>query len=166
MARSHAGAPLRSRVDSILLSAVAAVLAGCASEAPPQDLPPQEPPPQEVRITGVDYAFAVPDSIGPGRSLLRFENAGAVDHEVAVARLVPGSTLADVLEAMEAGRDPEDLVDEQIGVLFAAPGQTGAGQLLVDLISGRTYVLLCFFQDEPDAPPHNALGMFASFEVL
>ena len=139
----------------LLALGAATLTSACGAEAAPQ----------MVSITGVDYAFAVPDSIMAGPTVLRLENAGAVDHELAIARLREGVTLAQVLEAMEAGRDPEDLMEEGVGVLFASPGEASVGQLLVDLVSGSTYAFLCFLQDDPDAPPHNALGMVASVEV-
>jgi hypothetical protein len=118
-----------------------------------------------VAIRGADYAFVLPDTITAGPNAISLENVGEVEHEMAIARLKPGVTLAQVLETMEAGGDPEELLEEFVGVLFADPGQSSPGQLLVDLVSGRTYALMCFFQDEPEAPPHTALGMVASFDV-
>ena len=132
-----------------------AILASCAAEDGPQD----------VTITGVDYAFAAPADVLPGRSVVTLVNAGTVDHEMALARLKPGIGLADVTAAMDSHQDPSDLLEEEIGVLFAAPGEASAGSLLVNLVSGATYVALCFLQDDPESPPHSTLGMVTSFEV-
>jgi hypothetical protein len=35
----------------------------------------------------------------------------------------------------------------------------------VDLQAGRTYAMLCNFQDTDDAPPHTELGMVKEFVV-
>jgi len=51
------------------------------------------------------------------------------------------------------------------GVVMAVPGAKSAGRLLVNLERGKTYMLICNFQDMPDKPRHVALGMFTSFQV-
>ena len=48
---------------------------------------------------------------------------------------------------------------------MAVPGVRSAGRLLVNLERGKTYMLICNFQDMPDKPRHVALGMFTSFQV-
>lgn len=125
---------------------------------------PQRDPavPVEVMVTGLDYAFQLPDSLPAGRNVLRFRNAGQVPHELGVALLKPGITLAQVLELVKAGGNPDSLLDGTVGILIAKPGVTTLGALAVDLIPGRTYALFCNFQDGPDKPPHSALGMVSS----
>lgn len=131
-------------------------LASCTGSAPPN----------EVTVVGVDYAFAAPDSLSSGPTAIAFENRGEVRHEMILVRLKEGVTLAEVLEAAQGGGDPEDYTEGGPGILIAGPGQTAASRLLVDLLPGRTYALVCNFRDEPDAPPHTALGMTASFRVV
>ena len=135
--------------------ALAIIVAGCSTNAEPR----------AVTITGTDYAFVVPGTLEAGPTLLTLENPGTVDHEMALARLRPGVTLAAALEAMEAGADDDEFLEQPVGVLFAAPGEVSGGQLLVDLVSGATYALICFLRDSPDDPPHLALGMVATLSV-
>lgn len=124
-----------------------------------------DPAPPSVVVVGSDYAFALPDTIAPGPTSFSLENTGRVEHEVAMARLKPGVTLAQAWEAMQAGGDADALLAETVGVLFAQPGRGSAGRLVVDLVPGSTYALMCFLQDSPNDPPHSALGMMASFAV-
>jgi hypothetical protein len=120
----------------------------------------------EVVVTGSDYAFQLPDTLRPGQTTLRFVNAGKVDHEMGMALLKPGITLAQVLDSVKAGGSPDSLLDGIVGILIARPGVTALGSLTIDLIPGRTYALFCNFQDDPDKPPHSALGMVASRTVV
>jgi hypothetical protein len=113
-------------------------------------------------VTGSDYAFQLPDSLPAGPTVLRFTNAGKVDHEMGVALLKPGVTLAQVLERIKAGSSPDSLLDGIVGVLIAKPGVSALGGLSVELLPGRTYAMFCNFQDGPDQPPHSSLGMVTS----
>src|SRR5687768_17063571 len=119
----------------------------------------------EVLVTGSDYAFQISDTLRPGQTTLRFANAGNVDHEMGLALLRPGVTLAQVMDVMKAGGSPDSLLDGIVGILIARPGATTLGSLATDLLPGRTYALFCNFQDAPDTPPHSALGMVASRTV-
>jgi len=116
----------------------------------------------EVLVTGSDYAFQLPDTLRPGSTKFRFANSGKVDHEMGLALLRPGVTLAHVMDVMKAGGSPDSLIDGVVGILIAKPGVTTLGSLATDLIPGRTYAFFCNFQDAPDKPPHSALGMVAS----
>jgi hypothetical protein len=93
-------------------------------------------------------------------------NAGKVDHEMGMALLKPGVTLAQVMDLIKTGGSPDSLIDGIVGILIAKPGVTTLGSLAVDLIPGRTYALFCNFQDAPDKPPHSGLGMLSSRTVL
>lgn len=130
-------------------------LAGCTGESSPN----------EVHVVGLDYAFTVPDRLPPGPTAIAFENRGEVDHEMILVRLKEGVTLDEVMEAVGGGGDPQDYLEGGAGILIADPGQTAESRLFVDLEAGRTYALVCNFQDTPDAPPHTALGMRAAFAV-
>lgn len=132
----------------------------------PAALAAQEPRVEhDIVIPGFDYAFQAPPVLSAGWTAIRFENRGEVDHELVLVRLKPGKTLADAMEVMQADGDPRTVMDGFGGVLIADPGEVGWGRILVNLEAGRTYVLICNFQDEEDAPPHAALGMVTSFTV-
>ncbi len=131
------------------------LLPGCATEEPPN----------EVTVIGIDYAFDLPDTLPPGPTAIAFENRGDVAHEMILVRLKEGVTLEDVMQGIQAGANPDELTEGGPGILMAGPGETAASRLLVDLLPGHTYALVCNFQDEPDAPPHTALGMRSSFHV-
>jgi hypothetical protein len=54
---------------------------------------------------------------------------------------------------------------EVLGILMARARQGSSGKLLVHLISGRTYLLLCQLEDPQGMPRHNILGMYKTFRV-
>jgi hypothetical protein len=139
------------------LARAALLVAAMACQAPP---PPQGP--QDITVTGSDYAFQLPDSLQAGSTVLHFSNVGKVDHEMGMALLKPGVTLAQVLERIKAGNSPDSLLDGIVGILIAKPGVTTLGGLSVELLPGRTYAMFCNFQDGPDKPPHSSLGMVTS----
>lgn len=95
----------------------------------------------------------------------RLDNRGRVGHEVIIARLNPGVTLERALDTQRIEGDIDAVADMSEVVLFAEPGRQSTGKLIVDLTSGRTYALLCFFRDTEEAPPHVAVRMVASFTV-
>lgn len=145
--------------QALAMLAVAQVLgAGAVACGPP-------PAPREVVVTGVDYAFQLPDTMSPGPVALGFHNGGKVPHEMGVVRLKRGATLAQVLAAERAGGDVEAFFDGTVGILIASPNDTAGGRLLVELQPGRTYAFWCNFQDAPDQPRHLALGMVHSLRV-
>ena len=119
----------------------------------------------EVNVSGLDYAFQIPDSLPPGPTSFRFANNGKVDHEMIIALLKPGVTLGELVTGMQAGRDPRELTDGMVGILITSPGTEAVGALHVNLLPGRTYVWVCSFQDTPDAKPHHELGMLAGRTV-
>ncbi len=112
-----------------------------------------------VTIAGTDYAFQAPDTLSGGRALISFQNRGRVPHELVMALLKPGISLEQLLERLRTGGDPQELLDAMIGVLIARPAQASGGELLVDLLPGRTYAIVCQFRDGEGQPPHVILGM-------
>ena len=131
---------------------------------------PVAAPPQPITapvdtFVGHDYAFTVARPPVAGRRLIRFVNAGRQRHEVALARLKPGVTLAQMRALDEKGGDVMSLFDQALGILHGYGGVTPAGMLEVDFVAGREYVYECGFQDGDTSPPHHKLGMFGSFVV-
>lgn len=152
---------MRTKTALLVAGLVIAVwVTGCATERAPEDAATNE-----VTIIGLDYAFGGPRTLPPGLTAIAFENQGEVDHEMILVRLKEGVTTEQLMEAAKSGGDPEDLTEGGPGILIASPGQTTETRLLVDLEPEQTYALVCTFQDEPDAPPHMALGMLATLNV-
>ena len=117
-----------------------------------------------VTVVGVDYAFQAPATLPAGLTAFAFENHGKVRHELAMLRLKAGVTLDSLMHVIDSAPARRALT-EGVGLLFADPGQTPLGRLLVELTAGRTYVLFCNFQDTPDKPRHMMIGMVASLQV-
>jgi hypothetical protein len=120
--------------------------------------------PNPVLIRALDYAFQAPDTISAGLTMISLQNDGAMRHELVLARLKPGHTLAE-LAAAKTPAERQALQDGLIGLILAEPGQKAMGSLVADLIKGRTYVLLCTLRDAPDQPPHFAQGMVGVVQV-
>ncbi len=143
--------PFRLRAG---VSIVAAVALAC--QATPVAM-------SEVLVPGTDYAFQVPAELPSGPTRFLFANQGLVPHEMVMGQLVAGITADSVLAYAAAGRDPGDLLDGVVGILIAEPGTTAMGGLTADLAPGRTYMMICNFQDADSLPPHIVMGMHASF---
>jgi hypothetical protein len=111
-------------------------------------------------IVGVEYAFKAPQTLTPGHHTLTFINGGHVLHELNVALLRPGVSVEQAIALMKKGGDDSGIVEEWLGVLFAKPGAPAAGQLNVNFLPKRDYVISCGLADNDSAPPHLALGMF------
>lgn len=127
--------------------------------------PPSPPAVVVDTVVGTDYAYTrYPRTLTPGWHHFVFVNAGKQRHEVDVALLKPGVTLAQLL-ALGPRDDPTPLLDESLGVLHATAGTTPFGTLDFEVLPGREYVIACTFQDTPTAPPHFALGMAASLRA-
>ena len=118
-----------------------------------------------VRVIARDYALTAPDSVRAGSVRFEFENQGTRDHELLIGLLRPGTTAADIIAAHQRGvgfrQLPTAYLENAVsGMLFAAPGTRSPATLIVPLISGRAYVLLCQLRDSIGAPSHAVLGMF------
>lgn len=117
------------------------------------------PGPREVMVRATEYAFQAPDSLPAGATAFGLENAGLKAHELILVGLRPGATLSEIVRRDRADSTWRHLREPTSGILTADSGITTPGRLLVNLVAGRTYVLICNFQDSDDAPPHLHLGM-------
>ena len=115
----------------------------------------QEPRP--IGIVALDYAFQAPDTIPAGPVSLSLLNRGAVRHEMVLYIVNEGRTLRDYLRAATA--QDRQVLGRVVGLILAEPGQPSVARMVVDLVKGQSYVLLCNLRDAPDKPTHNALGM-------
>ena len=120
--------------------------------------------PARIDVVANDYAFMpLPSHIAAGPTIFSFANHGKVNHEMSIGRLKPGATVEDVLKVSREGGRLRDIITRSVGILVAGGGKSPDGRLLVDLIPGETYVMLCNFKDTPGAPTHMTLGMYTTF---
>jgi plastocyanin len=121
---------------------------------------------QQIDVVANDYAFTpLPARVTAGPTVFTFSNHGTVQHEASLARLKEGATIDDVLKLIKEGGRPRDVVERSIGILIARPGQRPDGKLWVELLPGRSYMLICTLKDNPDAPVHAMLGMYTGFKA-
>jgi len=125
---------------------------------------------EEVKIVGRDFAFDAPAVLRAGMTTFVFENPGELRHEMIIARLRHDVTEQQIKDAHQAGiplrKQMEQFGDGEIlGILLARPRQNSAGKLLVELVSGRTYLIICQIEDPQGIPRHNVLGMYRTFKV-
>ena len=90
------------------------------------------------------------------------ENAGPQMHEIVLARLAPGKTIADLgawIKGGEKGPPPASFLGG------ASPMEPGANNVFtVDLTPGN-YALLCFLPDAKDGKEHLEHGMAKQLTV-
>jgi uncharacterized cupredoxin-like copper-binding protein len=118
-------------------------------------------PEADIRMTLHDYAFDLPSVIPAGRHTIRVENAAAQPHEAVLGKLVPGKTIADLMQWMKTreGAMPGEEVGGTVGL------STGEVNFVnVNLTAGE-YVLLCFVPDANDGKSHLSHGMIRQFTV-
>jgi len=123
------------------------------------------PPPQSVLIVGSDYAFQVPAHIRAGETLFSFENRGTVRHEMSLVLVKEGFERDSVLAGIAAGSPRRNWVDGQGALVIARPAEPSGPRIWMQLLAGRTYLVLCSLKDTPEAKPHVMLGMVASFQA-
>jgi len=138
------------------LVACLALLAGATS-----------PEPASVAVVGNDYAFLqLPPTLPPGPTLFSFENRGTKRHELSIGLLKQGISVDSIMHApLKPSISGRAVSDSIVGLLLARPGEKSGGQLYVNLIAGRTYLVICTLRDTPDAKPHAELGMIGSISV-
>lgn len=148
----------RPHVKMVYCLTLLGLVGSACRQAPPA-------PAIETSIAASDYAFQVPTHLPQGPTLFRLRNIGQVPHEMALGQLRAGITADSMLSRLASDEDPADLLDGVVGILIAEPGTSSLGTLSVDLIQGRTYMMICQFRDADSLPPHIAMGMQASFLV-
>ena len=123
------------------------------------------PAPQaEVTVEMVDFAFAIPGDLEPGKQTWEFVNTGKQAHHASILRIKEGKTMEDVMSFAETF-EGEDPTDEVAHIDLLSPGSSNF--VTLDLTPG-SYVTLCFVPDYAkggDGAPHMAHGMMQSFTV-
>ena len=122
-------------------------------------------PARRVVVEVGDYAFQVADTLAAGEVDFLMRNSGKQRHEMAISRLKAGTTPAFFFGEYLKGNDVDSLYDDDGAILTAYGGDRNDFAIRVDLLPGRSYVLLCEFSDTPEAPVHAKMGMFKGIVV-
>ena len=112
-------------------------------------------PKADLTVKLVDFDFQLSAPLTAGKHTIRVENAGSQPHEIAIIRLEPGKTPADIGAWAEKPAGPLPGAVEG-GVSGIMPGAHAWAE--VDLSPGD-YALMCFFPDATDGKPHFVHGM-------
>ena len=118
-------------------------------------------PSHDATITLVDYGYKESAPVTRRTREVLVRNDGAQPHELELARLLPGKTMAD-LAAWAKKMDSPPPAEFLGGVSPIAPG--GVNELALSLAPGH-YAMLCFLPDAKDHAPHIAHGMVSEFTV-
>lgn len=144
--------------------AVACATSACSAEQKPSATP-RAPSEAVLEVVATEYAFQSPDSVAPGRTVVRLKNLGRVVHELVLMKLKPGVPMDSLVALREKREGFRKFIDGGSAVLFAPPGALGDGELMVDFEPGRDYVVWCNFRDGEGKPIHSALGMYRRIRV-
>ena len=120
---------------------------------------------RHVTIVATDYAYQVPAVVPSGMTAFRFVNRGTHPHEVQLFRFLPSVSAKAAHAYLVAGNVPDSAADPSGSVLIAYPGVTAHEEVLIPLVRGERYALMCEFRDAPAKPKHTTLGMVALLEV-
>jgi hypothetical protein len=120
---------------------------------------------RHVTIVATDYAYQVPAVVPSGMTAFRFVNRGTHPHEVQLFRFLPSVSAKAARAYLVAGNVPDSAADPSGSVLIAYPGVTAHEEVLIPLVRGERYALMCEFRDAPAKPKHTTLGMVALLEV-
>lgn len=116
------------------------------------------PPVATREVEMVDFAYVGPERWAAGAPMLRVHNGGQQDHILILARLRPGSSLKDWMNADDSG----DVATSVAGVARLGPG--AVAYLPVDLPVG-SYVAYCLVTDPKSGKQHVELGMLRAIQV-
>ena len=120
---------------------------------------------RHVTIVATDYAYQVPAVVLSGLTAFRFVNRGTHPHEVQLFRFLPSVSAKAARAYLVAGNVPDSAADPSGSVLIAFPGVTAHEEVLIPLVRGERYTLMCEFRDAPSKPKHTMLGMVALLDV-
>jgi hypothetical protein len=118
-------------------------------------------PSADLVVKLVDFDFELSGPLTAGHHVIRVENAGAQQHEIALVQLKPGKQPMDFAAWGEKQEGPAP------GALFGGVSGIMPGAhafATVDLPPGD-YALLCFVPDMKDGKPHFVHGMAKKITV-
>jgi hypothetical protein len=119
-------------------------------------------PTADLTIDMADYAFMGPDTLRAGERRILVVNRGPDEHHLAVARLMPGKTLADAMQDPTPGQAPA------LMVLGGTAGLAAGERNVVHLtLEPGPYALFCFVST-PNSKQmqHYKIGMVRSLTVI
>ncbi len=126
------------------------------------------PPASAATVRLIDFKFQVPTGLPGGVSTVRLVNTSHEPHEMNLAKVAQGKTMADVKAALMSNASPK-WVTEIGGWGVISPGQTEWAHL--NLTPGN-YLLACWVPDMFSYPghkatnkPHAMLGMMKMISV-
>jgi hypothetical protein len=125
-------------------------------EVTPTAGPAAAEPTADVVMKLTDYAFDVSTPLKSGENTVLVENVGPQTHEVTLARLTPGKTLADFgawAAAGFKGPPPASFIGG------TSPMHAGERNIFSVKLEPGEYVLLCFVPDAKDGKEHLVHGM-------
>ncbi len=118
-------------------------------------------PTADITVTMTDYAWAVTPEITAGKHVIKVDNAATQAHEMFIAQLAPGKTVADLAKWVDDMKGPPPA--KPIGGI-SGMAKGGPVYVPVDLEPGE-YGLFCFMPDAKDGKMHTAHGMMKQFTV-
>ena len=119
-------------------------------------------PAGDVTVTAKDYGFDVAPAITAGTHTIRMANAGPQLHEIALLKVAPGKTMAQVQAWMGTDMKSPPPFMEVGGIAGLSVGQTAN---FTASFGKGDYILICFVPDAKDGKPHVAHGMMLPFKV-
>jgi uncharacterized cupredoxin-like copper-binding protein len=132
-------------------------------EVVPSESPTASEPQADLMMKLVDYGFLLsPETVTAGTHVIRVVNEGPQVHEVVVARLEPGKSMADLGAWFEGGMQgppPAHFIGGVVGL------DVGKHATFTAEFTPATYLLLCFWPDAHDGKEHIAHGMVKQFTV-
>jgi hypothetical protein len=123
-----------------------------------------------LTVKAGEYTYLLKGSPKAGWTQITFDNAGVEDHMMAMFKLKPGTTGAQMKAAILSS-DQNAL--QQIAApggdptVYGAPGLLSAGAKTTTMtkLAAGTYGIACFIPAPSDGKPHAAHGMYKVFKV-
>jgi hypothetical protein len=131
-------------------------------EVTPANGPAAPAPAADVVVKLADYDFGLSAPLQAGSKTIRVENAGPQMHEIVLARLAPGKTIADLgawAEGGAKGPPPASFIGG------TSPMDPGTNNVFTVTLEPGEYALLCFVPDAKDGKEHLAHGMAKQLTV-
>lgn len=156
---------LQKPIFAFTAASLVLALAACSGrESAPADsaVAPAASAPNVVTFTATDFAFDAPDTIPAGLTTIRLVNRGPDLHHAQLIRFTEGKTLADFMQALQAGGPPPAWAEAVGGPNPPAPGEESNS---TQNLEPGDYAVVCFV-DTPDKVPHVAKGMTKAFTVV